>query len=319
MKGGPPEPGAPATLSVVIVSWNTRDLLRRCLLSLREHPPGRPMEIRVVDNASTDGSPGMVRDEFPGVELLEMERNLGFSAANNAALRRTEAEWVLLLNPDTEVLPGALDRVLDTGEEEGTVVAARLLNPDGSLQPSTFRFPGLLRDLGQALWVPRLLPPETRGRIFLGGYWNHEESREVDWALGAFLMVPAKAREAAGPLPEDYPLFGEDMEWCRRLRDAGYPVRYEPRARVLHHGNQAAGQRIPAWRIRRTHAATYHYLRRRRGAAVAVLHRAVLLLNYLLRAGVFSLLGLFSRRRRRQGEEYRLILGALLSGTRGDP
>lgn len=308
---GPSSPSLPS-LGIVVVSWNTRDLLRACLLSLRRNPPSVRWKVLVVDNASSDGTAAMVRTEFPEAQLVEADRNLGFSAGNNLGLAMTDADWILLLNPDTEVLPGALDRALQTGSECKTAVAARLLNPDGSLQPSTFRFPGLGRDLAQALWFPRLLPPGVRGRVYLGGYWDHAEAREVEWALGAFLLVPLEGVEAAGLLPEDYPLFGEDLEWCMRLREAGYPIRYVPEARVIHHGNQAAGQLPPPWRILRTHAATARFVRDRRGPLAAWLHGWILRLNYFLRALLFTLLGVFSSPRRAQGAEYRLILKTLL-------
>ncbi len=313
----PPGTAAPhPRVAIVVVSWNTRELLRRTLTSIRRFAPPVPVTTWVVDNASSDGSPEMVASDFPEVHLRALDRNAGFSAANNVALREildTGCPWVLLLNPDAELLEGTLEQALRTGEETGSPVAARLLNPDGSLQPSTFPFPGLLRDLAQALWLPRLLSRRLRGKLFLGGYWDHDEPRRVDWALGAFLLVPRLALERAGLLPEEYPLFGEDLEWCHRLADAGFPLHFEPRARAVHHGNQAAGQLPAPWRIRRTHDTLATYLRTRRGSLVAGPHRGIQLLNYTLRAALFTLLGAVSRRRRVQGAEYRTILATLLS------
>lgn len=305
--------GSGTRLAVVIVSWNTRDLLRRCLASLEDHPADAVTTVWVVDNASGDGSVQMVREEFPHVRVLCLDRNVGFSAGNNAALAQADADFVLLLNPDAEVRPQTLDCALATARRHGGPVAVRLLNPDGTLQPSCFRFPAVLRDLAQALWIPRLLPPRLRGKVFLGGYWDHDEEREVDWALGAFLLVPRPALDAAGPLPEDYPLFGEDLAWCHRLRASGFPLLFTPLAEAVHHGNQAAGQNPPEWRVRNTHAAQDRFLRERSGPTTAAIHRGVSLLNYALRATVFSVMGVASPARRRQGAEYRAILHALLT------
>jgi len=302
----------PAPLAVVVVSWNTRDLLRSCLASLRAEADALSLDVWVVDNASEDGSAEMVEAEFPEARLLRTGENVGFAAANNRALRRIDAPFVLLLNPDTEVREGALERALEAARDRTTTVAARLLNPDGSLQHSCFRFPRLGVDLLEALYLHLLLPRRIRGPLLLGGHWSHDEAREVDWALGAFLLVPGTAVEDAGLLPEEYPLFGEDIEWCWRLGRAGYPVRYCPDAEVVHHGNQAAGRRPPEWRIRRTHATKYLFCRRHYGPVRALLHRGVDLLGYTVRAVLFTLLGLVSRRRRAQAGEYRRILRVLL-------
>lgn len=303
-------------LDVVVVSWNTRDLLRACLASLERHPAPVETRVWVVDNASTDGSAEMVAAEFPDVRLIENDRNRGFAAANNQALERSDAPWLLLLNPDAEVTPGALGTAFERVRQWRAVVAARLLNPDGTLQHSCFRFPHAGKDLLEALYLHRLLPRRTRGRLLLGGYWPHDEEREVEWAVGAFLFLPREAVDAAGPLPEEYALFGEDMEWCWRLRETGWPVRYVPDARVVHHGNRAAGQRAPEWRIRRTHAARRRFVREHRGRIGLLLHRAVELLGYGIRAALFTVMGLGSPRRAEQGREYRRIL-RVVAGREG--
>ncbi len=299
-------------LSVVIVSWNTRELLRACLRSLEACGEGLELEVWVVDNASDDGSADMVEGEFPGVRLVRNEKNRGFAAANNQALRRARGRHALLLNPDTEVTPGALRRAVDEAEARDAAVAARLLDPDGTLQHSCFRFPRLGVDLLEALYLHLLLPERLRGRLLLGGHWDHDEAREVDWVVGAFLLVPRQALDEAGLLPEEYFIFGEDMEWCWRLARAGYPVRYLPVAEVVHHGNQAAGRRSPAWRIRRTHATKYRFCRARYGRLRTLLHRLVDLTGYGIRAAAFTLMGLASPRRRRQAREYRAIMATLL-------
>lgn len=325
-------------LSIVIVSWNTRELLRGCLESVEGavegaggasavlgSPPKEPApeargesggihaEVWVVDNGSDDGTPDMVEEDFPGVRLIRNVDNRGFAAGNNQALREAGGRHLLLLNPDTELEPDALEVALEASERWETTVAARLLNPDGTLQHSCFRFPALWVDFVEAVYLHHLLPRGLRGRLLLGGYWPHDEAREVDWALGAFLLVPREGVEAAGLLPEEYPLFSEDMAWCWRLAEAGFPVRYCPGARVVHYGNQSAGQRPPAWRIEETHATKRIFLRERFGPARALLHRWVDVLGYAVRAVLFTVLGAWSARRRAMGREYRTILRVVLS------
>jgi hypothetical protein len=238
---------------------------------------------------------------------------LGFAKANNQAIRLTQSDSILLLNSDAEVTEGALDVALEALGRTGKPIAARLVNPDGSLQYSCFRFPRLSVEFVEAFYLHRLLPRRVQGRILLGGYWVHDRAREIDWALGAFLMVPRDALEIAGLLPEDYPLFGEDMEWCWRLREAGFPVLYFPGAEVIHHGNQSAGLRTPEWRVRMTHEALARYLRAHHSPFMARTIWNVRWLGYAIRAGIFTVLGVPSPVRRRMAREYWRILRALPS------
>lgn len=296
---------------MVIVNWNTRELLRACLRSVELHPPSVSFEVWVVDNASSDGSADMVAAEFPGVVLVRSSTNDGFSAANNRAIRGTRARFVLLLNSDAEVLPGALERAYHRAVESGNVIAARLRGADGRLQHSTFRFPAPLVDFVEALYLHRLLPKGIRGRWLLGGYWEHDSPRIVGWALGAFLLVPREAVEAAGALPEEYFLFGEDMEWCYRLHRAGFPVEFRPDVEILHHGNESAGQLPPEWRIRRTHEAKWDFLRLHFGSRRAAVLRWVHLLGYRVRVALFRTLP----GRKADAEYYEGLLRAVCART----
>lgn len=305
-------------LAIVIVNWNTRELLRACLDALQRFPAGVPTEVWVVDNASEDGSADMVISEYPDIRIIQNAANVGFSAANNQAIRETEADFILLLNSDTEVAAGALTTALETARHRRTVVAARLLNPDGTLQHSCFRFPKLAPDIVEAFYLHKLLPKRVRGRWLLGGYWSHEEERTVDWAIGAFLMVPREAIDRAGALSEDYFLFGEDMEWCYRMREAGFPTVFVPGAEVVHHGNQSATQRAPEWRIRRTHQAKYRFCDDHFSPARSRLQRVIDRTGYRVRRALFRLMGMWSPARKAMGEEYAFILGAMDSGDGGE-
>ena len=300
--------------AVVIVNWNTREFLRACLRSVESYPPSGPYRVFVVDNASADGSADMVAEEFPTTTLIRNQANLGFARACNQAIEHTSEDVVILLNSDAEVLEGALDAVIDAAARWCRPVAGRLLNPDGTLQPSCFRFPGLGRDLIEAVYLHRLLPRSWRGRLLWGGYWDHDSECTVEWAIGAFLAVPRRALDAAGLLPEEYELFGEDMEWCWRLREAGFPVRFLPSAEVVHHGNRSAGLREPAWRVRRTHAAQDRFLEAHYGRVHADAIRAAQRLGYRVRRRLLPLIG-----RGDDGRRYDQILSALEADTDEEP
>lgn len=225
-------------LDVVIVSYNTRALLRACLASLRA---GNVETIRVVDNGSTDGSIEMVRGEFPEVELIVPGSNLGFAAGNNLAIRKSEARFVCLLNPDTVVLDGALEKLVDflVRHPAAGVAGPQLLNPDGTYQHSAFRFPGLL----QAYFDFRPGPPRVLNSRLNGRYpTGRSEPFEIDHPLGACMVVRREAIEQAGLLDEDYFMYCEEVDWCWRIRKAGWKIFSVPAARVVHYGGASTSQ-----------------------------------------------------------------------------
>jgi GT2 family glycosyltransferase len=233
------------TLDVVIVSYRCRELLRDCLRSLAEHPPERPMRVFVVDNASGDGSVEMVRHEFPGAWLHAADSNLGFSAATNRAVAEGDADYVLMLNPDTRVLAGALERVagiMDARPEVG-ICGCRLERPDGTFDHAAKRsFPTPISALGHFLRIGRR--PTARGR--LAAYRApHVESGPVDAVNGAFMLVRRRALEEVGGFDEGYWLYMEDLDLCYRFARAGWVTWYEPSATVIHVKGGSSGRYRP--------------------------------------------------------------------------
>ncbi|MCA1971276.1 MAG: glycosyltransferase family 2 protein [Caenispirillum sp.] len=232
-------------LSIIIVNWMVRDLLRQCLRSLETGTslPEQAREVVVVDNASHDGSVEMLRREFPAVRLLANEDNVGFGAANNQALPYCSAEWILLLNPDTVVLPGAIDAMLASAraDESIGVLGCRLLNGDGTLQKWTGgHFPNLANLLSHYFFLDRLLPAALRPpSLYLDR--DVREDLTVDWVSGACMLL---RRSALGERIFDpaYFMYGEDMELCHRLRRQGYRVLYSPAASVIHFQGQSMKQ-----------------------------------------------------------------------------
>jgi hypothetical protein len=226
-------------VSVIIVNWNTRDLLRACLASLPHGSSAMRLEAIVVDNGSTDGSVEMVRAEHAQVVLLRNAANLGFTRATNQALRRASGDLIFLLNSDTEVRPGCIERLLEVAASDERIGAAgpRLLNPDGSHQVSAGPFPRL---------VHRLLPSRFERR-----YERRLQARlevpgdctaTVDWLSGAALFFRRDVLEAVGPLDERYLMWYDDLDWAQRVRRAGYARVFVGDAEVVHHGRQSGTQ-----------------------------------------------------------------------------
>jgi N-acetylglucosaminyl-diphospho-decaprenol L-rhamnosyltransferase len=246
----PPSPAA--TLEVVIVSHGAEALLRRCLASLREHPPRTAtMRVTVVDSGSPDGTPEMVAREFPEVEL-ERCANIGFSAANNLALRRSDADAVLLLNPDTEVYDGTLDTCLARLAADPGIgmVGAKLVREDGELDHAAKRsFPTPLAALAHFTGIGRGAAAGSLSQ-YRATHLDEDEPGEVDAVNGAFMLCRAAAVVEVGLFDEGYWLYMEDLDWCHRFWDAGWKVFYEPRAIALHvKGGSSATRRAPRQEI----------------------------------------------------------------------
>lgn len=234
-------------LSIVIVNWNAGELLRRCLESIRRHPPGIPFEVIVVDNASSDDSLASARASAACV--IANDENIGFARANNQAFARARAPLLFLLNHDAEVSAGAIDALVAAvrAHPRAGACGPRLLNPDGTLQPSVWCNPPvpwhiLLAGLG--LW--RLIPRARRGAILFGDHWAHDEAREVPMVFGAAMLVRREMMEMVGAFDERFPLYAEDDEWCLRMRRGGWAILFEPGATVMHRGSASSLQRWDA-------------------------------------------------------------------------
>lgn len=239
-------------LAVVIVSWNVRDLLVACLRSLFEDLDRSDLEAQVwvVDNGSTDGSPKMVAETFPAVHLVNCEENVGFAAGNNIALREISnlkaqiPRYVWLLNPDTQVQAGAtaaLISALEANSRAG-VAGAKLLYADGSFQHSAFRFPGLIQLVFDLFPLPaRLYETSLNGR-YPRRLYEAGVPFPVDHPLGAAMMVRAEAVVEVGLMDEGFWMYCEEIDWCWRMRKAGWPALCVPTARVVHHAGRSTGQ-----------------------------------------------------------------------------
>lgn len=290
-----PEGRRPDSLAVVIVNWNVAGHLQRCLRSLSRALPRVPAsrtEVWVVDNASTDESVPLVRREFPWVRLVALEENIGFAAANNVALwllallrhphPMYSRSWawvqrlaheptgqppaaVLFLNPDTEVAEGSVAYLWETlfANARTGVVGPRLFYPDGSHQHSGFRFPSLAQVFLDFFPLHgRLLDSRLNGR-YARLFYEGQASFPVDFVLGAAMMARRDVIEQVGGFDEGYWLYCEEMDWARRVRAAGWEIRVDPRAHVVHYEGQSSRQFrgrafVALWRSRFRYFRRYH-------------------------------------------------------------
>ncbi|MCL4231141.1 MAG: glycosyltransferase family 2 protein [Dehalococcoidia bacterium] len=223
---------------IVIVTFRCRDLALACLESLATHLPHALPATVVVDNASGDGTVEAVRERFPAVTVIEERSNLGFAAAANSGIRALPGcDVVCLLNPDAVVLDSGLDAAACYLRDNGDtgVLGARIENMDGTIQPSCRAFPGHLTALfNRHSLATRFLPGNRWSQRYLMTEWNHEDVREVDWVSGACMLIHRRAIDRVGLLDPAYFFSIEDVDYCRRVHDAGLAVRYFPAARIQH-------------------------------------------------------------------------------------
>ena len=228
-------------ISVVIVNWNTRELLKSCLTSVIRTAVGLACEIIVVDNASQDGSTDMVRQDFPNVRLIVNDKNKGFGAANNQALRIMAGRCALLLNSDTVLTHGAIQELLSFMEShaDAAIVCGQLLNGDGSKQHSFAAFPTLLTLMMNMPFLEYLFP-----KTYPSKRCQYSAPIEVDSAIGACMLVRKSAMEDAGLFDERYFFFFEETDWAFRMKQAGWKVFYVPTAKIYHLQGQSIGPNI---------------------------------------------------------------------------
>ncbi len=275
-------------IGIVIVSYNTATLLERCLRSLQGCE--LPLQVVVVDNASSDGSVALVQAAFPSVQLIALDQNVGFAAGNNIGLRalgigaRLDATsaalpFVLLLNPDTEVQSGALETMVAFLQAHPRVgmVGPRLLNPDGSLQTGAFRFPTLLMSLLEVFPPGEVLP----GRLY-GSWWHGRYPQEqngsapfpVDHPLGACMLLRREVLEQVGGLDERYFMYSEEVELCWRIHRAGWVIWQVPQARVVHVGG-AATRQLRRRMLVELHRSRVRFFQQCYGAGFVQAHRLI--------------------------------------------
>ncbi len=297
-------------LSIIIVNWNVRDLLRDCLRSIDVGRGALSVEVIVVDSASADDSVAMVRNEFPWVRLIPCDENVGFPRGNNIGLAEASGMHLLLLNPDTVILEDALPKMVAYLQAHSDVGALgpQLLNPDGSIQSSRRRFPTAATGFLESTWLEGLAPGVLRRYYALD--LPDDATADVDWLTGACIMVPRAIYEEIGGLDEGYYMYSEELDWCRRIKATGRRVVYFPAAQVTHHVGKSSEQAVTARHIN-FQRAKLRYFRKYHGRVLAGAMRVFLLSNYawqLILEGAKGLLGSKPALRRQRVRAYYDVL-----------
>jgi len=238
-------------LTIIVVNRNGARVLSPCVRSIIKQTSEIEYELIVVDNASTDGSADRLAEEFPMITIVRNDRNIGFAAANNIGMRMSKGKFVLLLNPDTEVLDGALQKTVAfmVSTPRAGIVGCKLVYPDGMLQPSVRSFPTLWNIFSEAFFIYRILPKSRLFGKYYMTYFDYGMTSEVDWASGAFLMIRRNVIDRVGELDEQYFMYAEELDYCYRARQYGYSVIYFSGACIIHHwgGVQTTNDTLIYW------------------------------------------------------------------------
>lgn len=224
-------------LSIIILNYKTKGLVRQCLKSIQLSPPSVSHEIIVVDNGSCDGIESMLREQFPLVRRIMLGKNRGYAAGNNEGILAASGDFLCILNPDITVRQGSIDTLVSRLENDGRIgmIGPKLLHPDGTLDESCYRFPSLLTPF----YRRTLLGKTKKGKMAIDAYVmkdvENDVLRDVDWLLGAAIVVRRKAVNDVGLLDENFFLYFEDTDWCRRFHKKGWRVLYDPSVTMVHY------------------------------------------------------------------------------------
>jgi N-acetylglucosaminyl-diphospho-decaprenol L-rhamnosyltransferase len=297
-------------LSIVILNWNVRDLLERCLASIR---PGRLcLETIVVDNASSDDSVAMVRSKYPDAIVIANSTNRGFTGGNNQGIATSNGRYVLVLNPDTEIVDNALETLvayLDAHAEVGAL-GPQLLNPDRSIQSSRRRFPTVKLAFFESTWLQGLAPRRWLRRFYMDDV-SPEVTQEVDWLNGACTLFRRSTLDQVGVYDEqNFFMYSEELDLCRRVKEAGWKIAYLPEAKVIHYVGKSSEQAAAARHIH-FQTSKIHYFRKYHGPSVARILRWFLLWSYRWQIGLESLKGALGHKRelrRQRVDVYRQVI-----------
>lgn len=271
-------------LSIVIVNWNVKQLLRNCLDSIFRTLDSLDFEIIVVDNNSCDGSSEMVKEQFPSIILIENKKNSGYGAANNQGIRISNGEYILILNPDTVIFPNSLQKLvtfLDQNPDVGAV-GPKILNPDGSIQFECARnFPTLLTEFFVLTTLYKKFPNSRFFGKYLMSYWDHNDQKEVDLLSGACMLVRRKVFDEVGLFDETFFMYTEETDLFYRIKKQGWKVYFLPSAQITHFWGKSTDQ-IPYAMVVEAKKSMELFFRKHYGLGTVIAHRAVVILASFL-------------------------------------
>jgi len=289
-------------LSIIIVSWRVKDLLKKCLESVYNESPNLDFEVFVVDNASGDGTVEMIKKEFSSVNLIINKENFGFAKANNQAIRKAKGEFILLLNPDTEILDQAIEkavRYMKDNEKVG-IVGGRLYNPDLSPQPSVRGFPTFWSMFMIMLKLHHLFSQAKVLTKYLVSDFDYDREQEVDQIMGAFFMLRAELFKKIGLLNEHFFIWFEEVDFCKRVKELGYKIVYLPKCKVIHHFAQSFKQVMKVRNQEIFNRSLLYYFRKNK----PFLEYLGLLLIYPISLFLAALIQIFSVNGFKKGSKY---------------
>lgn len=311
-------------LSIIIVSWNVADLLAACLesilaadVSLDPSETDRlTVEIIVVDSGSSDHTVSMLRERFPQITLLAQSENVGYTRGNNIGLAAAQGRYLLLLNPDTEIIGHALEEMvayLEANPQVG-ILGPHTLNSDGTTQSTRRRFPTVPLAFFESTWLQRFAPKPMLQRFYVEDQPD-TSTFEVDWVQGSALLARRAVYEQIGGLDEGYIMYSEELDWCKRAKAAGWQVVYLGSARIIHHGGKSTDQ-VKARAHIYFQQSKLRYFRKYHGWLIAQLLRAFLLLNYLWQITLEGIKSLLGHKRAMRSERIRAYWQVIRSGLK---
>lgn len=295
-------------LSIVIVSWNTKKLLKDCLKSVYENTKRHSFEIFVIDNNSPDLSADMVKEEFPDVILIANKENLGFAPANNQALAFAKGDNILLLNPDTVVLDGAIDKMLDyLANNKCDLITCKLLNTDRTLQKSVNNFYSFWETLLENRFFSGLSQKFNFKKGYFKSTWDHNSTIEIDWARGAVLMFKKIVMDKIGILDERYYIYGEEIDFYYRAKLNGYKALFVHDINIVHHGKSSSKQKRTQMFIQ-NYKSLYLFLKKNYGGFSYYLYRTRVLFVMVVWIAKFNLFSLFKKNNEDEKQQLRMYI-----------
>lgn len=270
-------------ISIIIVNWNVKDLLYASIDSIYKSKNNMDVEVIVIDNDSSDDSAEMVKAEFPEVQLIANKENRGFAAANNQGIEIAKGKYLLILNPDTELKPNTLRLMYKYMEEHSNIAAIgpRLLNTDGSLQPSCRRFPALKYEIFSKLFLDKLFPRSIFNGYMMGDF-SHDYTREIDQPMGAAIFIRKEVVDSVGMMDEHNFVWFDEVDWCYQIKKAGHKIFFYSEAELFHH----QGKSFKRWKNPMSGIvwlkSRHYFLKKNFGSANAVSFIVADVLFYLI-------------------------------------
>lgn len=288
-------------LSIVIVNFNTKEYIKTCLNSIFKNVTAIKYEIIVVDNNSNDGSVEMLKKEFPMVKLSANNKNLGFAEANNEGVRLSKGRYLLLLNPDTKVLPNSINllfKFIENYPDIG-IVAPMLLNEDMSLQRSCRIFPGLLYTISKAFGFPKYMPNHPLlGSVRIKG-WDHDKIKEVDQPQGACLMIRRNILDSNDIFDKRFYMYYEEVDLCYRVKKKKYRIYFIPDAKVIHYSGKSFSKNMPRM-IYYMYKSKFLFYKKHFNIIKQSLLYLLILFEMVYRISIYSYIGLTTSQRRKE-------------------